>query len=130
TWRGMDDADADRIAAAAASDSVSVWSVSAQYGGWASYRVSHYRDRGEFAPPRAFATLSGSILSRRSNFVVGLDSKCVTGVVARDVSTTLTGAVAAPGAQAVTPAAMANIRVGSVVTVEPDTASEDNVTVT
>jgi hypothetical protein len=134
-WRGIADADAGAIAAARATNGVAVWGILGDYGGWAAFRMVRWTDKGEFSPASVFATMpGGSVLAARrgagSSLCVGLDGKCLAGVVVHDSDTTLPGAVTANVApQAVTPASMTNIIVGSSLNIEPG-ANQERVAVT
>ena len=133
-WRGIADADAGAIAAARASNGVAVWGILGDYGGWAAFRMVRWMDNGDFFPAYVFATLpGGSVLAARrgaaSSLAVGLDGKCLAGVVVHDSDTTLSAAVTANAtAQAVAPASMANIVVGSSLLIEPG-ANQERITV-
>jgi hypothetical protein len=132
-WRGIADADGGQVATAPGPTGVIVWGTMAQYGGWASYRLALWNDHGEANPPiNAFCTLSGSLLSPRSPLVVGLDDRCLAGVVAQDLSTTMAEAITSSAAgQSVRPASMTGIVVGSVLTLDQGVAgAEETVTVT
>jgi len=80
-WRGIADADGSAIAAAPASNGVAVWGMIGAYRDWPAFRILRWLDRGEFAPSYVFATLSGSLLNGTSNYVVGVDNKCLAGVI-------------------------------------------------
>ncbi len=130
-WRGVADADGGAIATAVDANGIAVWASLGNYGGWAPFRIHQWRDKGDFYPAAAFVTLGGSVLASTSNYVVGLDGKCVAGAVARDITTTLTVAIAANAApQAATPASMTGIVVGSVLAIDPATPAAETVTVT
>src|SRR6266571_4519647 len=124
-WRGIADADGGALAAAPASSGVALWGVLGNFGGWAAFRILRWLDKGEFAPSVVNATLSGSLLAGKSNYVIGLDGKCLAGVVGHDSDTTLTAAVTANAApQAVTPASMTNIVVGSNIIIDTGASAE------
>ena len=85
-WRGFADADGGAIAAAHATNGVAVWGILGDYGGWAAFRMVRWMDRGEFSPAWVFATMAGGSLlaasrGAGSSLVVGLDGRCLAGVV-------------------------------------------------
>ncbi|TXC99501.1 hypothetical protein [Streptomyces sp. ISID311] len=130
-WRGVADADGAQVAMAPGANGVVLWATLGAYEGWPAFRIGRWEDHREASPSMSFAALNGSLLTARSPFVVGLDDKCLAGVVVRDTSTTLTSAVTASTTpQAVTPASMNNIIVGSLVTVDDGTTNGETVTVT
>ncbi len=130
-WRGIADADAGAIAAAPGADGVKVWGIWGSFGGWAAFRIYTWTDKGEYGPAALNATLDvgGSLLAGTSNYVVGLDKKCLAGILTRDPLTTLSNAITGTGSQAATPASIASIIVGSVLEVDTG-ANEETVTVT
>ncbi|WP_275561285.1 hypothetical protein [Streptomyces sp. 5-6(2022)] len=130
-WRGLSDGDAVQVAMAPGPNGVVLWAVGALYDGWPGYRVVRFDDHREPQLDASFPTLDGRLMAATSPFVVGLDDRCLAGVEVRDTSTTLTSAItAAPTPQAVTPASMNNIIVGSVATIDDGTANAETVTVT
>lgn len=130
-WRGMADADAGAIAVAPGSDGVKVWGIWGAFGGWPSFYIHLWTDTGEPVPGVVAARLGsgGPLLNGTSNYVVGLDGKCLAGVRVRDSERTLSTALTATGSQTVTPSSMNGIGVGTVVVVDPG-GDEEVVTVT
>jgi hypothetical protein len=129
-WRGIADADGGAIAAATQTDGVAVWGSLGAYGGWPSFRLCRWLDKGEFAPAFVFCSLSGSLMAGQSNLIAGLDKKCLAGVIVQDSNTTLANPIVAnAAAQAATPASMNGIIVGSHLTIDSG-ANTENVTVT
>src|SRR5882762_6235217 len=131
-WRGIGNADVTQIAAAKSSNEVTVWANTGQYGVWPVYLIDFWRDNGEVNPPwGGHCTLNGSFMASRSAFVVGLDNKCLVGVAIRDTATTLINPVTASTLpQTVTPAAMTNVIVGSVLFIDDGAANAEIVSVT
>ncbi|MEV6588162.1 WD40/YVTN/BNR-like repeat-containing protein [Streptomyces acidicola] len=130
-WRGIADSDGSQVAMTPGANGVILWATLGAYGGWASFRIGRWEDHREPVPGMSFATLGGSVMVPHSPYTVALDDTCLVGALVRDTSTTLTAAVtASPTAQAVTPASMNNIIVGSVATIDDGMATEETVTVT
>ena len=129
-WRGMGDADAGAIAVARGANGVKVWGIWGAYGDWPGFRITLWTDTGDYSPAIGWVTLGagGSLLGGTSNYITGLDDKCLAGAAVRN-STTLSAAITATGIQAVTPASMANIVVGSVLAIDSG-GSRETVTVT
>jgi hypothetical protein len=125
-WRGVVDADGGPIAAARGADGVKVW------GNWGvPYSIIGINDRGEYSPALFDVRLSsgGQLLASSSNHVVGLDGKCLAGVWEENASTSLTAPIGATGSQVATPGSMADIAVGSLLSIDQD-ANQETVTVT
>lgn len=132
-WRALMDADGGAIAAATASDGVSVWGTLGAYGGWASFRMVKWTDRGALSTPGWYVTTvpGGSLVATLGNLETGPNGTCLAGSRIRDTATTLSAVVTAgPAAQAATPASMTNIVVGSRVVLDEGTSTEETVTVT
>jgi hypothetical protein len=131
-WRGIADADAGAIAVAPGADGVKVWGIIGAWCDWPGFRIWMWTDRGDFSPPVTEVTLGGSLLAGTSNYVVGLDDKCLAGATSRPL-TTLANAITAAGSQAATPASMSDILMGSVLAIGGDPcydADREDVTVT
>jgi hypothetical protein len=131
TWRGIEDADGGQVAAAAGPNDVTVWATIGQYNVWATYLMRCWHDDGRPYPPNQFVTFAGTYIRPESNYVVSLDDHCLAGAEVRDTSSTITGAITGgPNPQAVTPASMTNIQVGSRITIDDGGAGAETVTVT
>ncbi|HEV3198644.1 MAG TPA: hypothetical protein VGZ73_12065 [Bryobacteraceae bacterium] len=130
-WRGIMDADGGSLAMVGAADGVKLWAIGGAFEGFPSFRVILFTDRGEFAPASAFTTLGagGPLIGAPSNYIVGLDQKCLAGGVVRDSDRTLSAPIAATGVQVATPSTMAGIGLGTVLTLDSG-LSQENVTVT
>jgi hypothetical protein len=130
-WRDIADADAGAIANVPGADGVVVWGNLGAFNGWPSFRIFRWIDHGDFTTSWADVRLGagGPMLNPSSNFIVGLDSKCLTGAVDQIAGRTLTLAIAATGVQAATPSSMTGIMTGSVIEVDSGNNAE-TVTVT
>lgn len=130
-WRGIADADAGSIAVARGADGVKVWGILGAFGDWPGFRIWMWTDKGEFGPGVVQASLGagGPLLAGPSNYVVGLDGKCLAGVIVRDSDRTLSAGVTATGVQAATPSSMASIAATEVLIIDTG-ASQEAVTVT
>lgn len=126
-WRGVADADGGALAVARGTDGVLIW---ANLG--SPFATHMWKDTGDYSFPYLGAVglgAGGPQINASANFILGLDNKCLAGIIVLDADTTLSVAIAATGSQAATPASMANIFVGSVLTIK-DAAKTENVTVT
>lgn len=130
-WRSLIDADSGAIATSPGSDGVKVWGINGAYNSWPGFRIFMWTDNGGIYPPGMNPTLGagGSLLAGTSNYIVGLDNSCLAGVVVRDSDRTLSTAITATGSQIATPSSMANIAVGTILTIDSGN-NQENVTVT
>jgi len=95
------------------------------YNDFPSFRVIMWTDRGEFSPGAGFATfgVGGPHVNSTSAFEIAFNNDCLVGAYVRDNETTVAIAIAAnAAAQAVIPASMAGIVVGSVLTIDQGVA--------
>lgn len=119
-WRGFFDGDTMTIAMARTNNGVTVWAITGDTGGWAGFHMICVNDQGSFQPTSVSAKMGGvgSLLAQNtssgSNLAVGIDKKCLAGVIVHDSDTILTTAIVANSApQVATPASMNNIISGS-----------------
>ncbi len=119
-WRGIADADAGSIAIAQGSSGVVVWGNLGEYSPGPAFRITVFNDQGQYTPAYGLATLGsgGPLVSGPSNYVTGLDGKCLAGLVVQDSNRTLSIAITATGVQAATPSSMANIVAGTVLAID------------
>jgi hypothetical protein len=130
-WRAVENADGGSLAAATGPDGVHIWGNLGQYGGWPTYRLRYWLDQGGFSFPSSFVTSGASQASGTSNCENGPAGSCITGGLILGGETTLKKAVTGgAAAQAVEPASMAGIVVGSQLVLEANTANQETVTVT
>jgi hypothetical protein len=130
-WRTLINGDSGAVAVATGPTGVTVWGINGAWGGWPSFRIYVFTDRGELVPSSVPATLGagGSLLAGTSNYVTLLDGSCLAGTLVRDSGRTLVGAVAKPGTRTVAISAMTGVTAGSVLTVGTGDG-EETVTVT
>ncbi len=120
-WRGIIDLDFSSIAIAQGSNSVIVWAYSFSYA-----ETMIFFDKGEYAPNSKAVTLGvggAAPVTGMSNFVAGLDKKCLAGLEVQE-TTTLSAAIIATGLQTATPSAMINIVAGMQVDIDSGTSIE------
>lgn len=147
-WRGIADADGGAMAIAPGDDGVKLWGRMGAYGGFPSFRIVLWTDKGEFSPASKFVSLddaAGALINGTSNYEITPDNECLVGAYVRDketqITTALTGItpetfltatdiVSVPGAQAVTPDDMTGINIDSVLTIDKGYSIEETVTVT
>jgi hypothetical protein len=124
-WRGIADADAGSIAIAQGSSGVVVWGNLGEFAP-PEFRILVFNDQGQYTPSSNFATLGsgGPLVSGPSNYVAGLDGKCLAGLVVQDSNRTLNLAINATGVQIATPSSMANIVIGTVVAIDSGSNAE------
>ena len=119
-WRAVYSSDSGIVAAAPGASGMTVWTTGGSQDGtyyWTGYYLQTIIDSGVTAFFGATkCALPGGIddLVGTSNLAVGLDGKCLTGLYSREPLTTIPGGVAMPGTQAVTPASMAEINMGTI----------------
>jgi len=125
-WRGIADADAGSIANAPGSNGVAVWGILGEYNTPPEFRIIVFTDQGDYSPGGTFATLGsgGPLVSGPSNYVGGLDGKCLAGLVVQDSDRTLSTAITVAGTQAATPSSMANIVAGTPVVIDSGSNAE------
>ncbi|HTS26320.1 MAG TPA: hypothetical protein VMH81_10640 [Bryobacteraceae bacterium] len=122
-WRGFYDGDGGAVAMAQGPNGVIVWGSLGEYGpppAYPSFLVLLFNDQAGYNPGASYCTFgsSGPLFTGSSNFVAGLDGKCLTGVVVLDSSRTLTTAITSAGTHAVTPSSMAGIVVGKTLAID------------
>lgn len=128
-WRGIADADGGAMAVAPGADSVKLWGRMGAYGGFPSFRMVLWNDKGEFFSASKFVKLNatdGVLVNNTSNFEVTPANECLVGACVRDHETDIPLAVTAgPAEQAVAPSDMTGIVVDRVITIDQGVKDAD-----
>ena len=121
-WRGIADADGGAMAVAPGTDSVKLWGRMGAYGGFPSFRIVLWSDKGEFSPASKFVKLNaadGVLVNGTSNYEIVPTNECLVGAYVRDKETDIPLAITAdPAEQAVAPNDMTDIVVDRVLTID------------
>lgn len=121
-WRGIEDADGGAMAVAPGTDSVKLWGRMGAYGGFPSFRIVLWSDKGEFSPASKLVRLNaadGVLVNNTSNFEITPANECLVGAFVRDHETDIPLAITAdPAEQIVVPTDMTDVVVGRVLTID------------
>jgi hypothetical protein len=122
-WRGIRDFDGGSVACTQGADGVKLWHV--VNGG-----IGLATDKGEYSPAGVGITYAGaSGVGPTSNFMVAANGNCLAGLHPQFPGTTIATPFGA-GVQTVAPGSMANIVVGTTLTIDASTPTQENVVVT